>query len=109
MSPEVTAALSAMQSSVLSKQAIGASACGKAYQSVAQSGAIAVQDGTDYLRYVEMIAATSIGVALAQIAADEPQGQKLLKTAQKLVPTAAKNFQAVGKAAAAVVNAFPRS
>lgn len=82
---------------------------GRAYQSVAQSTAIAIQDATDYLRNVSTISTTAIGVAMALIAADQPQGSTLLSNAQGLVQKAASDFSAVSSAAIAVATNYPKS
>ena len=72
--------------------------------------AIAVQDGADYLRNVSTIAATAIGVAMAQIVAtDGAQGTTALNKAQGLVAAAAKDFETIGQTAATVLNGFPKS
>ena len=110
MSDHVASALQSLNAGALSAAVIGASGAGKAYQSVAQSSAIAVQDGTDYLRNVSTIAATAIGVAMAQIvASDGEHGVTALSKAQTLVGQAAQDFQQIGAAASAVLDGFPRS
>lgn len=81
---------------------------GRAYQSVAQSTAIAIQDGTDYLRNVSTIAVTAIGVAMAQMAATNGgQGQKLLDAATKLVSTATTQFGTIASTATTVATGYP--
>ena len=82
---------------------------GRAYQSVAQSTAIAIQDATDYLRNVSTIATTSIGVAMAQIAAKKPQGPTLLSNAQSLISSAATDFSTITAAAITVATNYPQS
>ncbi len=83
---------------------------GRAYQAVAQSTAIAIQDATDYLRNVSTIATTSIGVAMAQIAATQGvEGKKLLETAQGLISKATGDFGAISKAAIKVATDYPQS
>lgn len=82
---------------------------GRAYQSVAQSTAIAIQDATDYLRNVSTIATTSIGVAMAQIAANMPQGSTLLQTAQSLISQATTDFSTISSAAITVATNYPKS
>jgi len=83
---------------------------GRAYQSVAQSTAIAIQDATDYLRNVSTISATAIGVALAQIAATKgSEGTQLLAAAQGLVPVAVTDFSNIGAAAITVATNYPNS
>ena len=81
---------------------------GKAYQAVAQSTAIAVQDATDNLRNVSTISATALGVAMAQLlATGEPKYVLAIEEAQKIAVDAANNFKVIGINAADVLKAFP--
>ena len=81
---------------------------GKAYQSVAQSTAIAIQDATDNLRNLNTISATAIGVALAQyIETGDAKYEEAIEYAQKISNTAAQNFMTVGANAADVLKGFP--
>ncbi len=83
---------------------------GRAYQSVAQSTAIAIQDATDYMRNVSTISATAIGVAMAQMAAsDGTKGTTLLGKAQGLVASAAQDFSTISTNAIAVATDYPKS
>jgi len=82
---------------------------GRAYQSVAQSTAIAIQDATDYLRNVSTIAVTSIGVGMAQVAADIPQGLTVISTAQSILSQAVKDFAQISAAAIKVATDYPQS
>lgn len=82
---------------------------GRAYQAVAQSTAIAIQDATDYLRNISTITTTSIGVGMAQIAAGLPQGQTVIQQAQKLVSAAVSDFTAISTAAIQVATNYPKS
>ena len=100
------------QQSVMSQSVIKASGAGKAYQSVAQSTAIAVQDAADNLRNMSIISTTASGVAMSQIlATGDPEGvyTKAITTANTLVTEAADNFATIGKNAAAVLSEFPSS
>lgn len=100
------------QQAVMSQNVIKASGAGKAYQSVAQSTAIAVQDAADNLRNMGIISTTAAGVAMAQIlATGDPQGTytKAIATATALVSDAATNFSTIGKDAAEILSAFPSS
>jgi hypothetical protein len=82
-------------------------AVAKAQQSVAQSGAIAVQDSTDHLRNISTIASTAIGVALAQLlATGEPKYADVIKEAQNALTFAAEHFADVGEKSAKVVQGF---
>lgn len=82
---------------------------GRAYQSVAQSAAIAIQDGTDYLRNVSTIAVTAAGVGIAQLAAENSNGSKVISAAQSLVSQAVADFTKIGQAAIQVATDFPKS
>lgn len=85
-----------------------AAATANAYQSVAQSAAIAVQDAADNLRNLMTISTTAIGVAMAQyLATQDSFYLKVIQQAQRLVATGTTQFTAVGKAAARVVSGFP--
>jgi hypothetical protein len=102
--------INAVQTATMNPQVVKTSGSGKAFQSVAQSAAIAVQDAADTLRNISTISTTAVGVAMAQIlATGDPEGkyEKALKHAQGLVPTATTDFQNIGTAAAAVLSGFP--
>jgi hypothetical protein len=90
--------------------AIRLAGAGRAYQAVAQSTAIAIQDATDYLHNVSTIAATSIGVAMAQIAASQgAKGTQLLSNAQGLIAKAAQDFSTISTNAITVATNYPQS
>jgi len=82
---------------------------GRAYQSVAQSTAIAIQDATDYLRNVSTIAVTAIGVGMAQVAGNLPQGTTVISTAQSLLSQAISDFAGISAAATTVATQYPQS
>lgn len=92
---------------LLSPAVVRASGAGKAYQSVAQSTAITVQDATDYLRNVMTISGVATGVAVALSAAGNANGSALMQKADTIVITAAQHFKTIGLNAAAVLKAFP--
>lgn len=103
-------AISATQKATLDPTVVRVSGAGKAYQSVAQSAAIAVQDAADYLRNVGTISATATGVAMAQyVATQGAEGGEALTRAQQLVDAAAESFTKIGNAAASIANSFPSS
>ena len=92
----------------MSPQVVLTSGAGKAYQSVAQSTAIAVQDATDALRNISTIATTAMGVAMAQLlATGDPKYANALDKAQELVQGATEDYAKIGSAAAAVLKGFP--
>ncbi len=82
----------------------------KAYQSVAQSTALAVQDAVDNLRNINTISSTAIGVAMAQmlaVPANAGEYTTIVTTAQGIATAAAANFLLVGQNAASVLSGFP--
>ncbi|NCI49454.1 hypothetical protein GWC95_05935 [Sediminibacterium roseum] len=83
---------------------------GKAYQSVAQSTAITIQDATDNLRNINTIGATVLGVAMAK-ALENPatasQYDPIIKMAEGMVSHAASNFLTIGQYAAQVLEGYP--
>jgi len=96
------------QLATMSPQVVQTSGAGKAYQSVAQSAAIAVQDAADALRNISTIATTAVGVAMAQyLATGEKKYADAMSQAQLLMQGATSDFTAVGSAAANVLKGFP--
>jgi hypothetical protein len=97
-----------VQMATMSPQVVLTSGAGKAYQSVAQSAAIAVQDATDALRNVSTIATTAAGVAMAQLlATGDPKYAQALTQAQSMMKSATEDFAQVGAAASTVLKNFP--
>ena len=103
--------LSQINSQVLDPQVVKTEGAGKAYQSVANSMAITVQDATDYLRTNLMVSAAVSAVCLEKMLEDVPKNVALyapvLAAAQANVATATANFTQVGMAAANVLRNFP--
>lgn len=97
----------------LSQNTIMLEGSGKAYQFVAQSTAIAIQDAVDNLRNINTIATTAIGVATAQMLAnyENPNAiqnlTKVIVEAQAVAAGAVANFTAIGTGAAAVLKSYP--
>ena len=84
----------------------------KAYQSVAQSTALAIQDAVDNLRNINTISTTAAGVAMSQmLAKPDPVHvkfyQDIINNAQTMAEKAAENFKTIGTNAAAVLSGFP--
>lgn len=106
---QVVSTIGEMQSSALSGSVIKLSGAGKAYQSVSQSSAIAVQDATDNLRNVSTMATTAMGVALAQMLAtgNADQYSKVIDQANTMITNSTTNFAAIGKSASDLVGEFP--
>jgi hypothetical protein len=97
-----------VQAATMAPQVVLTSGAGKAYQSVAQSAAIAVQDAADALRNVSTIATTAAGVAMAQLlATGDPKYMQALTEAQALMKSATQDFAQVGAAASTVLKNFP--
>lgn len=106
--PQVLDAVNQIQQAVLSPQVVLTSGAGKAYQLVAQSAAIAVQDATDALRAVSIVAATAAGVAMTKFLIEsDPKYLLGLTAARDMMATATDDFAKVGVAAAGVVKEFP--
>ncbi len=99
------------QQAVMMPEVIKASGAGKAYQSVAQSAAISIQDASDYLRNTSLISTTAAGAALAQLLAggDSKNATTALTQANLLVTEAAENFKTIGDNVTDLMNKFPSS
>lgn len=96
--------------SAITPQIIQEEGAGKAYQSVAQSTALAIQDATDNLRNINTISTTAMGVAIAQaLAVPELASQygEIITMATTMSTAATANFAAIGTSAAAVLNGYP--
>ncbi len=87
------------------------SGAGKAFQFVAQSAAMAVQDATDNLRNMSILSSTAIGVAMSQLmsSGDTKTWIPVIVAAQDIVKQSAADFKTIGLIAANVVNEFPTS
>jgi hypothetical protein len=108
VNPQVVSAINIARSATLSPEVIVLEGAGKAYQSVAQSMAIAVQDAADNLRNVNTLATTAMGIALAQLlATGEPQYAEVIVTAQNMSVTASTTMLTIGQDAAQVLRSFP--
>lgn len=97
----------------MAHQVVKTSGAGKAYQSVAQSAAIAVQDATDELRNMATLSTTATGVALAQmlacpaVGADSGPYKDALKSARDAMQNATTDFKHIGHAATDMLHNFP--
>ncbi len=109
VNPQVVNSIQAAQQATLTGDVISHSGAGKAYQSVAQSTAIAVQDATDQLRNFGTIGTTAAGVAVAQMLAtgDVETYKPIIAEINTMLTNSATNFQTVGKYASEVLNEFP--
>lgn len=105
---QVVDTLKLLQTATLSPQVVEISGAGKAYQSVAQSAAIAVQDATDSLRNISTISMTAMGVAVAQLlATGDAKYATVITQATQMMTDAATFFKTVGQDAATVLSGFP--
>jgi len=108
VNPQIIDVINQSQSATMSPQVVLTSGAGKAYQSVAQSSAIAVQDATDTLRNISTIATTAMGVAMAQLlATGEPKYADAITTAQGMLSAATTEYANIGVAASTVLKQFP--
>jgi hypothetical protein len=101
-------AINQIQAAVLSPQVVRTSGAGKAYQSVAHSASIAVQDAADALRGISIIAATGSGVAMTRFLATGDAKYLLgITAAQDMVKLATEDFARISAAAAEALKGFP--
>lgn len=108
VNPQITDTINLTQQATMTPTVVKVSGAGKAYQSVAQSAAIAVQDATDNLRNVSTISTTALGVAMAQLlATGDPKLLDTIVAAQGMMKQATSDFSNISAAAANVANSFP--
>lgn len=105
--PELVDVINQTSIATLSPQVVQTSGAGKAYQSVAQSAAIAVQDATDNLRNISTITTTATGVALSELIAGNGGAAEALKVAQVTLAQGIKDYAAICDAASNVLKDFP--
>lgn len=106
--PAIVDAVNQAQMATMSPQVVLTGGAGKAYQAVAASAALAIQDAVDALRHSSTIATSASGMALAQfLASGDPRYLEALAAVQEMMVSATQNFAAVGTAAAAIVKEFP--
>ena len=110
VNPQVASTLQTIGQSVLAPNVIKAEGAGKAYQSVAQSMAIAIQDATDNLRNVSTMTSTAMGVAIAQLlATGESKYAEVIAQAQVVNQDALQSFNTIGSDASTILQNFPSS
>ena len=106
--PTIVDAINQAQTATMSPQVVLTGGAGKAYQAVAASAALAIQDAVDALRHTTTIATTASGIALAQfLASGDDRYLEALSATQTMVTSAIEDFARVGAAAAVVVKEFP--
>jgi hypothetical protein len=108
VNPQVVDAINQVQAATMAPQVVLTAGAGKAYQMVAQTAALAIQDAADTLRNMSTIAYTAQGVAMALLLeTGDLKYVDVMAQAQKLLQDANANFAATGEAAAAVLKSFP--
>jgi hypothetical protein len=101
-------AINQIQLAVMSPQSVRASGAGKAYQLVAHSAALAVQDAANALGGMSTIAATASSVALTRfLTTGDPKYLAGVAAALDMVKSATDDFARVSAAASAAVTSFP--
>jgi Killing trait len=101
-------AVNQIQMAVLTQEVVLTSGAGKAYQSIAHSASIAVQDAADALRGISIIAATGSGVAMTRFLATGDAKYLLgITAAQDMVKVATEDFARISAAATEALKAFP--
>jgi hypothetical protein len=99
----------------ISPKVVATQGAGMAYQSVAQSMAIAVQDATDYLRNVSSITLAAIAVSTEKMvqsgnSAEGDAAEKyadIITNVQSSLNIAVDTFDKIGKTAGNVLTQFP--
>jgi len=109
VNPKAVNTVEALQQATLVGSVSKHSGAGKAYQSVAQSTAIAVQDATDSLRNVSTMSTTAMGVAIAQMLAtgDVAKYSPIIEQANTMMENSAANFNTIGTNAGTLLQNFP--
>jgi hypothetical protein len=106
--PTIVDALNQAQAATMGGQVVLTGGAGKAYQAVAASAALAIQDAVDALRHTSAIATSASGMALAQfLASGDGRYLEALDAIQTMMTRATENFVQTGAAATAIVNEFP--
>lgn len=105
----VEAAVEIVAQNTLDPEVIRLQGAGKAYQSVAQSMAIAIQDATDYQRGVMSIAQAAIAVSteLMLKQKDPETYTEILSKVLSTVNSVEKTFKQVGLDAGTILRQFP--
>ncbi len=81
-----------------------------AYQLVAASGALAIQDAVDHLRNITQVATAGLAVIMAKIAktpVEAPLYAPAIEELQKMITDAATNLATVGTNVEAAMNSYP--
>lgn len=106
--PTIVEAINQAQAATMAPQIVLTGGAGKAYQAVAASAALAIQDAVDALRHSNAIATSATAMAYAQfLASGDGRYLEALLSIQKIRVEATQNFAAIGTAAAQIVKEFP--
>ncbi len=104
---QVVDSLGVVKQATLTPEIVQISGSGKAYQSIAQSMAIAVQDATDNLRNVSTISTTAQGVAISKLLETKDSFySQVLEKAQDMMAQANNAFKTTGSDAADILKSF---
>ena len=95
----------------LNPQVVKTEGAGKAYQAVAQSMALAIQDATDYLRNIEAMAQAAIAVSTEKIVQNPEENSgpygKTIQESISMVGSVAATFHDIGMKAGDILKRFP--
>jgi len=105
---QIVDAINQIQLAVMSPQSVRTSGAGKAYQVVAHSAALAVQDAANALGGVSTLAATASGVALTRfLTTGDAKYLAGVAAALDMVKSATDDFARISTAASVAVRSFP--
>jgi len=109
VSPQIINTVEALQQATLAGSVSKHSGAGKAYQSVSQSSAIAVQDATDNLRNITTLSTTAMGVAISQMLAtgEVDKYAPIIAQASDMIKNSTSNFKTIGENASDLLKNFP--
>lgn len=85
----------------------GSVGAGNAYQMVAQSSSLAIQNSVDFLAANELMTQATTAVVLAKLIAGQPVNPAALLAAQEALTFAVSHFAAVGATATTIASTFP--
>lgn len=104
----VVDAVNQIQRAVLTRDVVRTSGAGKAYQAVAQSMAVAIQDATDALRGTSILAATAASVSVVKfLTHGDPKYLQGIAAAREMMMDATDQFAKVSANATTIITAFP--
>ena len=108
VNPQITDALNQIQTATMDPSVVIMEGKGKAFQSISQSMAIAVQDAVDYMRNVSTMSATAQGVAMAKFLETKNPLYltQAMKDAQTMASNAATSFATISTNAKEVLGRF---